>query len=157
TIIKLVHEFESGKISRRQLIQNLIVAASSAVGVAAAAENTGIRAIDLNHFLYQVTDYKRSRDFYSDLFGMKVSQDDGSRQCRLSVGETMMVVRSVPASAPRVDHISFTIADWDTNKSVQDSVVAELKRRGLDPHDNTRGWDIKDPDGFLIQIGGSKQ
>jgi D-lyxose ketol-isomerase len=110
-IAKLIHEFEQGKLTRRQLIQSLTIAAASAVSVApaAAAEGKVLNATNINHVSYQVTDYKRSRDFYAGLFGMKVSDDDG-KQCRLSFGDNIMVVRN-RQPAPKVDHIAYTLAN----------------------------------------------
>jgi hypothetical protein len=78
---------------------------------------------------YQVSDYKKCRDFYAGLFGMKVSMDDGM-QCRLSFGDNILIVRNRMPN-PKVDQIAYTIAGWDTDKSVKPAVEAELKRRGL--------------------------
>ena len=155
-IAKLVHEFEQGKLTRRQLIQNLTIAAASAVSVApaAAAEGKVLNATNINHVSYQVTDYKRTRDFYAGLFGMKVSDDDG-KQCRLSFGDNILVVRN-RQPAPKVDHIAYTLANWDQEK---EAVEAELKRRGLKivQGDTKTSLHILDPDGFEVQMGGLRQ
>jgi hypothetical protein len=47
-----------------------------------AAAGKPIEALYVNHISYQVNDYKKVRDFYVDLLGMKVTGDDG-KQCRL--------------------------------------------------------------------------
>jgi len=52
-----------------------------------------LNATNINHVSYQVSDYARTRDFYVGLFGMKVSEDNG-KQCRLSFGNNMLVVRN---------------------------------------------------------------
>ena len=74
-IAKLLHEFEQGKLSRRDLIKNLTVAATavSAAATATAApavEGKVLPATNINHVSYQVTDYAKKRDFYEGLFGM---------------------------------------------------------------------------------------
>jgi catechol 2,3-dioxygenase-like lactoylglutathione lyase family enzyme len=158
TIAKLVHEFEQGKLTRRQLIQNLTIAATAASAVngvpAAAAEGKVINATNINHVSYQVTDYARTRDFYAGLFGMKVSEDDG-KQCRLSFGNNILIVRN-RQPAPKVDHIAYTIANWDQEK---EAVEAELKRRGLRivQGDIKTSLHILDPEGFQVQFGGMRQ
>ncbi|HTA68647.1 MAG TPA: VOC family protein [Bryobacteraceae bacterium] len=158
TIAKLVHEFEQGKLTRRQLIQNLTIAATAASAVnavpAAAAEGKVINATNINHVSYQVTDYARTREFYAGLFGMKVSEDDG-KQCRLSFGNNILIVRN-RQPAPKVDHIAYTIANWDQEK---EAVEAELKRRGLKivQGDIKTSLHILDPDGFQVQLGGLRQ
>lgn len=159
---KLLQDFEQGKMTRRQLIQSLTLAATAATALAtpgAAADSTVAQAIYINHVSYQVADYAKTRDFYAGLFGMKVSGDDG-KQCRLSVGDSLLVVRNAssrPSDTKGVDHIAYTIANWDTNKKVRDEVGAELKRRGLDVRATPGSFHIKDPDGFEVQMGGKDE
>ena len=158
-IAKLLQDFEQGKMSRRQLIQSIAVTASvaSAVSVApaAAAESQVLKATNINHNSYQVADYAKTRDFYADLFGMKVSEDDG-KQCRLSFGDNILVVRTRPSGTPKVDHVAYTIANWDSNK---EAVEAELKRRKVQivRGDTKTSFHILDPDGFEVQLGGLRQ
>lgn len=158
-IANLLSDFEHGKMTRRQLIQSLALTATaaSAVGAApvaaAAAEAKGFKAVAINHISYQVADYAKTRDFYADLFGMKVSHDDG-KQAYLSFGDhgTWLLPRNArqPGTAPKVDHIAYTIDDWD-----KDKVKAELERRGLDARPDTDdSFHVKDPDGFDLQISG---
>src|SRR5207248_8771992 len=157
-IATLLQQFEQGKLTRRQLIQNLALAAtagSAATGVASAApEGKVLTATNFNHVSYQVTDYARTRDFYAGLFGMKVSDDDG-KQRRLNFGNNILIVRH-RQPAPKVDHIAYTLANWDQEK---EEVAAELKRRGLKivQGDTQTSLHILDPDGFEVQMGGLKQ
>jgi catechol 2,3-dioxygenase-like lactoylglutathione lyase family enzyme len=157
-IAKLVHEFEEGKLTRRQLIQNLTLAATAASAAsavpAARAEDKVLLATNFNHVSYQVTDYARTRDFYAGLFGMKVSEDNGN-QCHLTFGNNILIVRS-RQPAPKVDHIAYTIANWDQEK---EAMEAEVKRRGVKivRGDSKTSLYILDPDGFQVQFGGLKQ
>jgi catechol 2,3-dioxygenase-like lactoylglutathione lyase family enzyme len=157
-IANLVNEFEQGKLTRRQLIQNLTIAATAASAVsvvpAAAAEAKVLNATNFNHVSYQVTDYAKTRDFYAGLFGMKVSEDDG-KQCRLSFGNNILIIRN-RQPAPKVDHIAYTIANWDQEK---EAMAAEVKRRGLKivQGDTKTSLHILDPDGFQVQFGGLRQ
>ena len=150
---KLLQDFEQGKMSRRQLIQSLAMAASvaGATTAASAAEGKGFKAVTVNHISYQVADYTKTRDFYVDLLGMKVSQDTG-RQCNLAFGDSFLLPRNARSgvATPRVDHIAYTIENWDKN-----AVEAELKRRGLKPRPDTEdSFHVEDPDGFNLQISG---
>jgi catechol 2,3-dioxygenase-like lactoylglutathione lyase family enzyme len=155
-IATLLQQFEQGKLNRRQLIQSLTLAATAATAVpaAAAAEGKVLNVTNINHVSYQVTDYARTRDFYAGLFGMKVSEDDG-KQCRLSFGDNMLVVRS-RQPAPKVDHIAYTIANWDQEK---EAIAAEIQRRGLKvvQGDIKTSLHILDPDGLGVQFGGLRQ
>ena len=158
-IAKLLQDFEQGKMTRRQLIQSLALTATaaSALGEASAAPADGYvaRVVSLNHVSYQVADYKKVRDFYAGLFGMKVSRDDGM-QCRLSFGDNILIVRN-RTPAPKVDHIAYTIANWDTDKSVKPKVEGELKRRGLQIRTTEGSFHVQDPEGFEVQMGGKEQ
>ena len=158
-ISTLIKDFEDGKMDRRQLIQSLALTATAASAVgstslgAAAADGKGFKAVAVNHISYQVADYAKTRDFYADLFGMKVSHDDG-KQAYLSFGDhgTWLLPRNArqPGTAPKVDHIAYTIEDWD-----KDKVKAELERRGLEARPDTDdSFHVKDPDGFDLQISG---
>src|SRR5215470_2776857 len=160
-ITKLVQDFEQGKMTRRQLIKNLTIAATaattgaSAASALAAPEGYVAKATAFNHVSYQVNDYKKCRDFYAGLFGMKVSMDDGM-QCRLSFGDNILIVRNRMPN-PKVDHIAYTIAGWDTDKSVKPAVEAELKRRGLQIRPTEGSFHVSDPEGFEVQMGGKNQ
>ena len=164
-IARLLQDFENGKTSRRQLIQSLALAAaaSSAAAISSAAAPNGFKTIGLDHIAYQVSDYKKTRDFYADLMGMTVSGDNGN-QCQLHFGESMVIARNRRPQAgqtatsrpkPTVDHIAYRIDDWNTNR-----VKTELERRGLKPRLDTGGgpnyvsFHVSDPDGYDLQISG---
>jgi len=161
-IANLLQDFERGKMTRRQLIQSLAVAATAASAVtaapAAAADNGSvIQAVGLNHVSYQVADYKKTRDWYVDLFKMKVAADDG-KKADVAVGESLLALHTRPSpDTPVLDHICFTLANWDEDKGMRDKVEAELKRRGLDIQPTPNSFFVKDPDGLRVQIGGKNQ
>jgi catechol 2,3-dioxygenase-like lactoylglutathione lyase family enzyme len=169
-IAKLLGDFERGFMNRRQLIQSLALAAAAAAPTAAYAQSPSgsqsadapakghlpaFKTVELDHISFQVKDYRVTRDFYADLMGMEVRNDDGQRQCELYFGNSMLLARNhyrprgaegaAPAAAPAepaaqatggrgnrppstatVDHIAYRIYNWDT-----DQVREELMRRGL--------------------------
>jgi catechol 2,3-dioxygenase-like lactoylglutathione lyase family enzyme len=164
-IAKLLGDFEHGKMTRRQLIQSLALAATAASAASAApaaaapagGDSAILKATYLNHVGYQVKDYARSRDWYGELFGMKVALDDG-KKANMAVGESLLIFHTKQsASTPTVDHVCLTIADWDKDKSVKEKVAAELKRRGLEVRTTEGSFHFKDPDGFELQVGGKNQ
>jgi catechol 2,3-dioxygenase-like lactoylglutathione lyase family enzyme len=158
-IAKLLEDFEQGKMSRRQLIRSLAVTASAAAAVtpavAASPDEPAFKAVSVNHISYQVANYAKTRDFYVSMFGMKVSQDNDRSQCYLSFGDTFLLPRNARQGAavvPKVDHIAYTIDNWD-----KDKVKAELERRGLKPRPDTENsFHVTDPDGFDLQISGKE-
>ena len=158
TVENLLGLFERGRISRRQLVQTLAlgmaVAAVASRSRAAPAPRPGFKAVAVNHISFGVADYARTRDFYADLLGMEVSGDDG-KQCYMKFGSDSFLIprkSQTPGGGPLVDHICYTIADWD-----KDAVEAELRRRGLDPEPDTdESFHVRDPDGYRLQIGSAR-
>jgi catechol 2,3-dioxygenase-like lactoylglutathione lyase family enzyme len=89
-VAALLRDFESGKLTRRQLVQTLAliavgspvasaVAQSAAASPAKVASGTPWKTVFLDHISFQVSDYKRSTDFYTDLMGWKVLKDTGTQ------------------------------------------------------------------------------
>ncbi len=156
-IINLLGQFERGAISRRQLVQSLTfglaalaTGSGAAAATAAAGASKGFKATGVNHISFGVADYARTRDFYADLFGMAVSADDG-KQCYLTFGDTVLIARKShqPGEKPYIDHMAYTIDDWNHER-----VEQELKRRGLKPEADFDSFHFRDPDGYDVQIAG---
>lgn len=173
-VARLLKEFENGRMSRRQLIQSLALAATAgATGTSAAVQTANrFRTVRLDHISYQVPDYRRTRDFYAGLIGMSVEADNGKDYCQLQFGDvhnggararSFLSLRTPasqggPSVNPRIDHLAFAIEHWDT-----DRVRAELERRGLRPRlapagdgdtPNYVSFYVPDPDGLELQISG---
>ena len=159
-ISRLLEDYEHGKVTRRQLIRTLAVAAMATSTVSDAEAAAPANAISINHVSMQVAEYTKTRDFYAGLFGMKISDDDGKTQCRLTFGDNILIPRNAssrPGGKVGVDHIAYTLANWDTDKTVKPAVEAELKRRGLNIRVTEGSFHVPDPDGFEVQMGGKKQ
>ena len=175
-ISKLLNEFETGKMTRRQLVHSLALAAAgvpiasaiaqSMPAVVAAPSSAPWKTVWLDHISYAVSDYKRSTDFYADLMGWNVLEDDGTKQTTLDMnGIGGIIIRNGgrPAGATSqslgvapitgvINHISWGVEPWNT-----DVVKDELERRGLGPRPDMVGADfksfhVKDPDGWDVQI-----
>ncbi len=181
-IAKLLQDFEGGLMSRRQLIESLALAATAASASAQspaatpAAHAPAFKTVELDHISYQVNDYRVTRDFYADLMGMEVKNDNGRNQCELYFGNSLLLARNHfrprsgagtagaaqtpprPAPTSVVDHLCYRIYSWDT-----DQVKEELMRRKLltaESRPDTGGgpnyssFHVSDPDGYNLQISG---
>ena len=183
-IAKLLGDFESGKMNRRQLIQSLAMAALAAPAAALAQSTAAAppahaaapwKTVWLDHISYAVSDYKKSTAFYTNLMGWEVQNDNGTSQATLKIGNVGGIIirnqrqpaaaaqpsANAPASTsqpPRppltgvINHISYGIEPWDTEK-----VKAELEHRGLHPRpdmvgENFKSFHVFDPDGWDLQI-----
>jgi catechol 2,3-dioxygenase-like lactoylglutathione lyase family enzyme len=163
-IAQLLKDFETGRLTRRQLIQSLAMAATTSAamfrGNDALALEPGLKATGVDHISYRVTDYKRTRDFYADLLGMTVTDDTGT-QCELRFGNSMITARNPrqpTQMVPNVDHVSYWIAEWNTDrvKAVFDSrdLMSRLDLGDKSSPENYVSFHIKDPDGTDVQIAG---
>lgn len=103
-IENLLNQFERGRMTRRQLIQSLAVAAAAAAPrdrllaqgapapkgpsmIPAAKDPAPWKTVYLDHISYAVSDYRRSAAFYRDLMGWEVKNDEGTRQATLKIGD----------------------------------------------------------------------
>jgi catechol 2,3-dioxygenase-like lactoylglutathione lyase family enzyme len=188
-IAGLLQDFENGKMTRRQLIQSLALAAVAAAPAGSAAAQAAQKAstsppqhdaapwktVWLDHISYAVSDYRRSTAFYRDLMGWEIKNDNGTSQCTLNInGLGEIIIRNrrepggnatagangaagaQPSNRPPltgvINHVSWGVQPWDTDK-----VKAELERRGLKPRpdmvgDNFKSFHVLDPDGWDLQI-----
>jgi catechol 2,3-dioxygenase-like lactoylglutathione lyase family enzyme len=109
-----------------------------------------LKAVGINHISYQCADYKRTRDFYAELLGLQVSNDDG-KQAYVWLGDAFIIVKNGRDDSPRaaIDLMAWNLADW-----YADRVAAELNKRGLDARTDTTGKSIltKDLNGFPIRL-----
>ena len=100
-IAKLLKDFEDKKLSRRQLVHTIKVAAATYAAGEGAAQaapaNNGFKTIAVNHISYRCPDYTIARDFYQHLMGMGVVEDSG-RQCSMPFGQagTFLLPRGYP-------------------------------------------------------------
>jgi hypothetical protein len=174
-----LHEFEQGKISRRKLIETLTLAATTlftAEGAGAAAPE-GLKAALVNHISYTCPNFKQAGDWYSKVFnfdqvGLKDTEvtlpfgKKGEKPYNVTAKDvplTFIICRTRDLNAPPangqprprsqavVNHIAYTIADYD-----RDKVLAELKRMGFDNprEDGEHSFHIADPFGYDVQISG---
>ncbi len=151
--------------------------ANGKLAVAPPFESTGWTTTWLDHISFGVTNYKASASFYCNLLGWKPTYDEGSQnECMIGdVGD--IIIRggnpldpalaaggrggqaAAPARRARaIDHISFGIAPWDTDK-----VKDELEKRGLRAQVDTstddeihvaafKSYHTSTPNGFNLQI-----
>ena len=67
-------------------------------------------------------------------------------------GKGVQGVAGAPPVKAVVNHIAYTIANWDQKK-----VLEELTKRGLKPReDSVNSYHVYDPDGYDLQISGIK-
>jgi catechol 2,3-dioxygenase-like lactoylglutathione lyase family enzyme len=154
---RLVGEYESGRISRRDLLGALaaLVAAGSTTPVQAAAVGP---VTQMNHVSIFVPDVQKSKAFYQDLFGLPLltNQDPG---VNLSTGSSFLGIYPLPAAAAggrgSINHLCLGLDNFDA-----DAVLKTLTDRGLTARMRLRGETkelyMTDPDGISVQLQDTK-
>jgi catechol 2,3-dioxygenase-like lactoylglutathione lyase family enzyme len=147
----LVTGFERGTLSRRQLVQGLTAVAAAGAALPAAAQTTPFSSTRIDHISIQVTDMKRSVEFYEKIFGLKILGEDKENEI-VRMGVTKIIV-SLHRKPPMgiVDHFAIAIDNFD-----REAVTAELAKHGLKAEQNLDyGFYVRDPEGIPVQIVGT--
>ena len=164
-ISTMIAQYESGKISRRQLVVGMssFVALVGSTRWANAGEQQTqdepnehdkpketeptFMATGLNHIALQVTNVPRSRDFYVKHLGLKVTRDRGDANCFLDCGKHFLAL--FRSNEAQMDHYCYSIDDFDV-----DECEAKLKAEGFEPRVVRPDGRIyfKDPDGLTVQL-----
>jgi catechol 2,3-dioxygenase-like lactoylglutathione lyase family enzyme len=149
----MVDLFTAGKLSRRDLVRALaaLVSAAAAGGANAASaqpiQGPTFRALGLNHLALRVTDLDRSQAFYEQHLAMTVIPSANPSPRLMAVGPH--VLNLFKAEQPRMDHVCFTIPDYNPKVAID-----RLKARNLQPDVEGDRVHFFDPDGYRLQIGG---
>lgn len=145
-------ELDGRRISRRQLLQGLAVAATAAA-IPVQAEATAFKGTWINQYTYVAPDLNKTIDWYVEVFGMQKGYAD-AKQAHLwygdAGGDTLMIVRQAESGekTPRIEKLGFTIENW--NRTM---VEAELRRTGQQPRSETeKGFWFYDPSGNEIGL-----
>ena len=143
-IAGILDRYESGHLSRRDLIQTL--ASLAAAAPAASAAGSTFKGVGLNHVAVRVTDIPRSKAFFQDLLGLPLMSESDS-SCFLQLGHQFLTL--FKNEKPGLDHYCMEIEAFRP-----DEVMDQLKRKGLQPR-RPAGTDriyFPDPDGLEVQL-----
>jgi catechol 2,3-dioxygenase-like lactoylglutathione lyase family enzyme len=150
--------------------------ATAKVAAPAPFGATNWQTVWLDHFSFEVTDYKASVAFYAALLGWTPGTDTGSQnEVQIAdIGDAIIrrtggggragaPPATPPVQAAGFGHIAFGIEPWDA-----DAVKAELDKRGLTSRADTGGpteihvakyqsYHTTSPNGFDLQISNARK
>ena len=154
-IVKMINDFEHGRLSRRQLIGRLTGMFAASLGAAIAladqqperaATNPAdsaptFDATDLNHIALTVTDVQRSERWYQKHLGLKPTGREGF----LTTGKGWLAL--FQGEKLGLNHYCYSVANYDPADA-----VARLKAAGLTPRREGGRVYFHDPDGIECQV-----
>jgi catechol 2,3-dioxygenase-like lactoylglutathione lyase family enzyme len=144
----LITRYETGQISRRELLVGLT---AMALAPALTAAEPAIGAVDsINHVTVLVRDVQKSVDFYQGLFGMPVLTLQGPG-VNLQVGSSFLGIYPAQDQLAGINHVCFGLKNFDA-----DAVLAKLADSGVSGSIRLRG-DTKelyftDADDITVQL-----
>jgi catechol 2,3-dioxygenase-like lactoylglutathione lyase family enzyme len=147
----LLTHYESGRMSRRDLVAILTALAAAPLTAAAQPAPAALKAATLNHASLIVSNLERSVAFYQRTFGLAVkSTQQGG--VNLAVGDAFLGVYQGGENAmPHINHICFGIRDFQPT-----ATVAALEAQGLAAESRTRDGVTQvytaDPDNLRVQL-----
>jgi catechol 2,3-dioxygenase-like lactoylglutathione lyase family enzyme len=154
-IDQIVDDYDSGRMTRRQLLGKMgALLAVAGGGATALAADTGavepaFEATELNHIALRVTDVKRSRDFYMQHLGMNHSSLSAN-SAFLTCGSNFVAL--FRGATPQMDHYCYSVRDYDV-------ATAEDKLRAAGMRDIRRTSEriyFSDPDGLTVQLAATE-
>ena len=157
-IIRMISDFEHGRLSRRQLITHLIAMMAATTGVTRAfadqqnresASNPAVStatfdAVDLNHIALSVSDVERSTKWYEKHLGLKRMGSEGF----LTTGKGWLAL--FQGEKPGLHHYCYSISHYDPAAAVE-----RIKAVGLTPKRRGGRVYFDDPDGIECQVAGA--
>ena len=151
---KMLNDFDSGVLSRRQLAATLAGLAAGAASLSSPAKAApSLQAITLNHVTVRVPNLQKTSRFYQEFFGMRLAQQSETIHI-LSVGDSFFGIEQKP-DLPALDHFDFGLEGWDAA-----AMRAKVRAAGLSLTPGARGDDesfkFNDPDGFVVQVNGPR-
>jgi predicted enzyme related to lactoylglutathione lyase len=123
-IEKMLADFETGKLSRRQLAAALagIVSANTS----AAPKASDFKAVSISHVTLRVPDVQRSTKFYQEVFGMPMKEESPTVKILSINANSFFGIEAANEKGTAVDHFSFGIQNFRA-----EDAAAELQKRGL--------------------------
>jgi catechol 2,3-dioxygenase-like lactoylglutathione lyase family enzyme len=158
-IEQLVTQFESQRLSRRQLVAALAALAAGSGTAAAGQEAPAAQAAQgrtLNHVSLAVTDVERSAAFYAKLLGLKEVSRPGNGGINLGLSDGFLGLYKL-ANPGTVNHFCIGVENFDP-----DAMAAKLNGMGVratvdrNPANRTSGGDqlyFNGPDNCRVQLG----
>ena len=154
TIETLVRQFERGTLTRRQLVQGLLLVAASPA-LAQERPVGAFRATGIGHVQITVSDLQATQQFYEKLFGV-TSKVTSPTQLSLAIGTAgdSVSVHSEAGPIKPIDHFGITVANFSP-----DAALATIQRivPGTKAQKQGDSVFVMGPDGVRLQLVAAKK
>ncbi len=121
-----------------------------------------VKVLKLGHLVLSVRDCVRSRDFYTQKIGMKISSEKLDRgQVFLTIGEEHHVLALFQRATldpptpdqPGIRHIAFQLDDFEQVRAAYNELTAAgIPVENASQDGITRGFYVRDPDNNCVEL-----
>src|SRR5437588_6082443 len=154
TIETLVRQFERGTLTRRQLVQGLLLVAASPA-LAQEPPIGAFRATGIDHVQITVSDLQATQQFYEKLFGV-TSKVTAPTQLSLAIGTAgdSVSVHSEAGPIKPIDHFGITVENFSA-----DAALVTIQRivPGTKAQKQGDSVFVMGPDGVRLQLVAAKK
>ena len=149
TIETLVKQFEQGRLTRRQLVQGLLVVAASPVG-AQERQAGAFRAAGIDHVQITVDDLKASQQFYEKLLGVTARSNSPS-QANIGVGSAgnFIAIQTGTGRIKPIDHFAIAVENFSPETAL---AAIERAAPGTKAEKSGNSVFVTGPEGVRVQI-----
>ncbi len=162
-IDSLFDQYDRGRMTRRHLVQALAMLALPTPALAQGGARSAapiVRGLSVNHVALTVSDIERSFAFYERLFGVTRGwpATDAGTGLHMDLPDGYISIDSVAEKKGVITHFAVAVDHMDraAAKRLADKINSELPdAKARDSYQaNTGGStvNLKDPDGFFVQI-----
>ena len=157
---RLLTTYERGHLTRRELLAALAAVSISGPSLAGQSRQASVlRASNFNHLSVNVSDLRRSAEFYQKLFGLgpalRSLTPPGSNTYGLDFNGQLLSLRLSKERLGEISHFCFGVDNFDAKRD-----GAALRASGLarDVRESPEwGWlTLRDPDGVSVQVADTK-
>lgn len=155
----LFDNYEARKISRRELIASLLVAAGAALPPATGSAQTIAPAAigrSMNHVSLSVADVNRSADFYNRVLGMEIISRPANGGLNMGLGSESFLGLYELGNPGSMHHLCIGVDGYDPEVLAVNLAAHGIEARiNSNPANRTSGGDqlyFEDPDGITVQL-----
>jgi catechol 2,3-dioxygenase-like lactoylglutathione lyase family enzyme len=156
--VQLVTDFEQGRLTRRQLAARLVglgaamatfpqIGSAQEPGQGANPPKPTFQATGLDHIALDVTDLKRSNEFYEQHLGLRVIR--GDENASFLGADRDFFLTLFRAEQPGLNHYCYAIDNYSADDAMERLASAKLRPR----REGNRVY-FPDPDGITVQVAG---
>ena len=148
TIDTLVRQFEQGRLTRRQLVQGLLVIAASPA-VAQQTPAGAFLAAGIDHVQITVDDLKASQQFYEKLLGVK-GRNPSATQVNIGVGTgNFVAIQSGTGRIKPIDHFAIAVENFSPEAAL---AAIERVAPGTKAEKSGNSVFVTGPEGVRVQF-----